>query len=267
MKKFLTALGAASGLALAGLLTAGPAMATATPVTVTSITGNTGLLPGGNTVTVTGTNLSDPADVTVAVPDPQPAAVYFGTRKAHIVSCVAPPAATCNVIVPPGVAPGTVDVRVTGTHANGTSAINAPGDNYTYTSAPGPITGYAGRCADDWLSRTNDFNKIDIYTCNGTNAQNWTVAPGVFTHAGGTISLTTLGGCMDVRLSGGANGTLINRYHCNSTGAQLWAAYAHQQLRNPESGKCLTDKGYATNGVQLILSTCKGNPNQRWLLP
>jgi beta-glucosidase len=159
---------------------------------------------------------------------------------------------------------GTGVVPVTVTDAGGASNATIM---YTYTNAPGAITGYAGRCVDDWLSRTVNFNKIDIYGCNGTNAQKWTIAAGVFTHAGGTISLTVLGGCMDVRLSGGANGTLVDRYHCNGTGAQLWSAYAHNQLRNPESGKCLTDVGYAINGRQLVLSTCKGNPNQRWILP
>jgi hypothetical protein len=269
MKKLILGAAAAFAVVTAGAVPSfmfgDAAMASVAP-SVVSITGDTGVLAGGNTVTVTGaSNLTDPANPIVAPATTQwPASIYFGTVRAHIVSCVPAPAATCNVIVPPGIRPGVVDVRVTD---DGITSPVVVGDNYTYTNVPGPIVGYGARCADDWLSRTTDFNKIDIYTCNGTSAQNWTVAPGVFTHAGGTISLTTLGGCMDVRLSGGANGTLINRYHCNGTGAQLWSAYVHSQLRNPESGKCLTDKGYAINGVQLILSTCKGNPNQRWLLP
>lgn len=262
MKKLITGVLAAAAFAVvtAGALPSfifgDAASATATPV-VTSLTPPSGSPAGGNTVVVTGSALTDPADT--ANP-PAHTTIHFGTVLAHIVSCAAAPAATCNVKAPAG----TGVVPVTVTDAGGVSNATI---SYTYATVPGPITGYAGRCADDWLSRTTDFNKIDIYTCNSTNAQKWTVAAGVFTHAGGTISLTTLGGCMDVRLSGGANGTLINRYHCNGTGAQEWSAYAHNQLRNPESGKCLTDVGYAINGVQLILSTCKGNPNQRWILP
>jgi hypothetical protein len=258
----LTRLAGVTALALAPLaaagigLTATAAMATATPV-VTTLTPPSGPPSGGNTVVVTGSALTDPADT--ANP-PAHTTVHFGTAAAHIVSCAAAPAATCDVKAPAG----TGVVPVTVTDAGGVSNATI---SYTYTLAPGPITGYAGRCADDRLSRVTDFNKIDIYTCNGTNAQKWTVAAGVLTHAGGTISLTVLGGCMDVRLSGGANGTLISRYHCNGTGAQLWSAYAHHQLRNPESGKCLTDVGFAINGRQLVLSTCKGNPNQRWILP
>jgi hypothetical protein len=260
MKKLILWAAAAAAVVTAvatpSIMIGDAASATATPV-VTTLTPATGSPAGGNTVVVTGSALTDPADT--ANP-PLHTTIHFGAVLAHIVSCAAAPAATCDVKAPAG----TGVVPVTVTDAGGVSNATI---SYTYASVPGAITGYAGRCIDDWLSRTVQFNKVDIYSCNGTSAQKWTAAAGVFTHAGGAISLTTLGGCMDVRLSGGANGTLIDRFSCNGTGAQLWSAYAHNQLRNPESGKCLTDVGYATNGAQLILSTCVGNPNQRWLLP
>jgi hypothetical protein len=256
------------GLAAFAVIAAGPSFifgdaasaATPKPI-VTSLTPATGTAAGGTTVVVTGSNLTDPANGV----DPLASAITFGGVTAHIVSCVAAPAATCTVTAPAGF--GIVDVRVAD-GADGTSAPT-PADRYTYAGAggPGPIVGYAGLCVDDWLSRTVNFNKIDDYTCNGTNAQKWLIDPAVATHAGGAISLAVLGGCMDVRLSGGANGTPIGRYTCNGTGAQLWSAYVHSQLRNPESGKCLTAVGYGTRGVQDVLSTCKGNPNQRFVLP
>jgi hypothetical protein len=269
MKKLI--LGAAAALAVVAAAAApsvvfnDAAMASAAP-SVVSITGDTGVLAGGNTVVVTGaSNLTDPANPIVAPATTQwPASIYFGTVRAHIVSCVPAPAATCNVIVPPGTRPGVVDVRVTD---DGITSPVVAGDNYTYTNVPGPIVGYAGRCADDWHSGTANFTKTDIYPCNGTNAQNWTVAAAVFTHAGGTVSLTTLGGCMDVYHSGGANGTKISRFQCNGTGAQLWRVGPHGELVNPESGKCLTDTGYATAGSQLVLGTCKHAANQKWALP
>ena len=43
------------------------------------------------------------------------------------------------------------------------------------TGATGAITGYQGLCLDDRSASTADFNPIQVYTCNGTNAQNWTV--------------------------------------------------------------------------------------------
>ena len=39
----------------------------------------------------------------------------------------------------------------------------------------GPITGYEGLCLDDRSASTANFNPIQVYTCNGTNAQQWTV--------------------------------------------------------------------------------------------
>jgi beta-glucosidase len=271
MKKLIIGAAAAFAVVTAGALPSFifvDAASASTAPSVTSVTPATGTSAGATPVTIAGTfaSLADAATTTTTV--------AFGGHAATSVHEVS--ATSITAVAPAGF--GTVQVRVTQTDTtpssaiDGTSALNAPGDNYTYTGAggPGPIVGYASRCVDDWLSRITAFNKIDIYSCNGTKAQQWLIATGVATHAGGTISLANLGGgthCMDVRLSGGANGTLINLYPCNGTGAQLWSAYAHNQLRNPESGKCLTDKGYATNGAQLILSTCKGNPNQRWLLP
>ena len=38
-----------------------------------------------------------------------------------------------------------------------------------------PITGYHGLCLDDRGASTADFNPIQVYTCNGTSAQQWTV--------------------------------------------------------------------------------------------
>ncbi|HEX4290502.1 MAG TPA: hypothetical protein VH021_16385, partial [Trebonia sp.] len=44
--------------------------------------------------------------------------------------------------------------------------------------ATGPITGYQGLCLDDRSASTADFNPIQVYTCNGTSAQTWTVGSG-----------------------------------------------------------------------------------------
>src|ERR1700745_295306 len=67
------------------------------------------------------------------------------------------------------------------------------------TGATGPITGYEGLCLDDRGASTADFNPIQVYTCNSTNAQQWTVASG--------NTLQVLGMCLDVNGAGTANGT------------------------------------------------------------
>ena len=126
-------------------------------------------------------------------------------------------------------------------------------------AATGPIVGYEGLCLDDRSASTADFNPIQVYTCNGTNAQNWTV------NSNGT--LTVLGDCLDVAGAGTANGTLVDLYPCNGTGAQSWTHESNGELVNPNSGKCLDDTGYGGSGTQVQIWSCGDTANQQWNLP
>jgi hypothetical protein len=128
------------------------------------------------------------------------------------------------------------------------------------TGPTGPITGYVGKCVDDQGANTANGTPIQIYDCNGTNAQNWTVA------SDGTLRV--LGKCMDVTGGGTANHTLVQLYDCNGTGAQQWKPQANGSLLNPQSGRCLDDLGFGTNnGNQLGIWDCNGYANQVWHLP
>ncbi len=126
----------------------------------------------------------------------------------------------------------------------------------------GPITsGIAGKCVDVSNSGTANGTAIQIYTCNGTNAQKWTVP--------GDGTLTAFGKCLDVNNSGTANGTKVQLYDCNGTGAQQWTYSASaKSLTNPQSGKCLDDPNSSTtDGTQLQIYTCNGSAAQQWTLP
>jgi chitinase len=127
------------------------------------------------------------------------------------------------------------------------------------TNATGQITGYEGLCLDDRSASTANFNPIQVYTCNGTNAQRWTVASG--------NTLQVLGKCLDVYAAGTANGTTVDLYDCNGTGAQVWVPQSNGSLLNPESGKCLDDTGWGGSGTQAQIWDCTGNANQKWNLP
>jgi hypothetical protein len=137
----------------------------------------------------------------------------------------------------------------------GVAAFQAPGSVPT-----GPVTsGIAGKCLDDYHSGAGNFNVIDIYSCNGTGAQIWSVEAN-------TIRNTANGRCMDVYHSGTANGSTVDLYQCNGTGAQVWTA-SSGELVNPESGKCLTGPASGVNGTQLVLEPCTGTAAQKWALP
>jgi hypothetical protein len=86
--------------------------------TVSSLNPNSGPTAGGNTVTITGTNLSNAS------------AVFFGVTPAISFSVLGP--TQISAVAPSGTA-GTVDVTVT--TPGGTSTTNA-GDQYTYVAAP-----------------------------------------------------------------------------------------------------------------------------------
>ncbi len=125
--------------------------------------------------------------------------------------------------------------------------------------ATGPITGYQGLCLDDRSASTANFNPIQVFTCNGTGAQQWTVASG--------NTLQVLGKCLNVDAAGTANGTTVDLYTCNGTGAQTWIPQSNGSLVNPNSGKCLDDTGFGGSGTQAQIWACTGGANQKWTLP
>jgi beta-glucanase (GH16 family) len=125
----------------------------------------------------------------------------------------------------------------------------------------GPITGYGGLCVDVRGASTANYTPVQVYTCNGTGAQQWTVV-----QAGSTLH--ALGKCLDIYAGGTANGTAVDLYDCNSTAAQVFIPQPGGSLYNPQSGKCLDDTNWATTpGVQLQIWDCTGNANQQWTLP
>ncbi|HEV2634999.1 MAG TPA: glycoside hydrolase family 3 C-terminal domain-containing protein [Actinocrinis sp.] len=127
-------------------------------------------------------------------------------------------------------------------------------------SATGAITGYDSLCVDVNAANNADGTKVDIYTCNGTNAQQWTVES--------NQTLQALGKCLDVTSAGTADGALVQLYTCNGSGAQNWVPQSNGSLQNPNSGKCLDDPGGSTTlGTQLEIWDCNGGANQNWKLP
>jgi chitinase len=139
------------------------------------------------------------------------------------------------------------------------SIFNEISGNSGGSTTTGPITGYQGLCLDDRSASTANYNPIQVYTCNGTAAQQWTVESG--------NTLQVLGKCLDVYAAGTTDGTTVDLYDCNGTGAQVWVPQSDGALLNPESGKCLDDTGYGGSGTQAQIWDCTGNSNQNWNLP
>ncbi|MDX3851881.1 ricin-type beta-trefoil lectin domain protein [Streptomyces sp. AK02-01A] len=128
------------------------------------------------------------------------------------------------------------------------------------TGKTGQITGLGGKCVDVASASSANGAAVQLYDCNGSGAQQWTVST--------DGSIRALGKCLDLTAAGTANGTKAQLYDCNGTGAQQWQKGAGNTLVNPVSGKCLdvTDKSTA-NGARLQIWTCAGGTNQQFVLP
>jgi hypothetical protein len=123
------------------------------------------------------------------------------------------------------------------------------------------ITGYGGMCVDVRGANSANFTPVQIYTCNGSSAQQWTVV-----QAGSTLH--ALGKCLDINGGGTADGTTVDLYDCNNTAAQVFIPQSNGSLYNPQSNKCLDDPNWSTTpGTQLQIWDCTGGTNQVWKLP
>ncbi|WP_374546095.1 ricin-type beta-trefoil lectin domain protein [Streptomyces sp. DH7] len=128
------------------------------------------------------------------------------------------------------------------------------------TSRTGEVKGVNGKCLDVDNSGTADGTKIQLWTCNNTAAQKWTVS--------GDGTVRALDKCLDIDNAGTADGTKVQLYGCNGSAAQTWQPQADGTLRNPQSGKCLDASGGAwDDGTPVHLWACHTGPNQKWALP
>jgi glucosylceramidase len=126
------------------------------------------------------------------------------------------------------------------------------------SSRVGPIVGYGGKCVDVAGAGSANGTAVQLYTCNGTSAQSWTVG------TDGTVR--ALGKCLDVAAASSTNGTKVQLYDCNATVAQQWAAGTDGTLR--ALGKCLDATGPSSaDGTRLQIWDCVGGANQKWTLP
>jgi hypothetical protein len=149
-----------------------------------------------------------------------------------------------------GLALGAIALAITGTTVVAMTTAAA--------AATGQITGYGGKCVDIAAASSANGTQVQLYTCNGTGAQQWTV--------GDDGTIRALGKCLDVNAASTANGTKIQIWDCNGSGAQQWSRQSDGTLRS--LGKCLDATGPSSaDGTKLQLWDCFASANQQWTLP
>jgi hypothetical protein len=152
-----------------------------------------------------------------------------------------------------------------GTGYDGPTGVGTPASAIPFTSTGTSRTGLirsgiAGKCVDNYLGGTANYNKIDIYSCNGSVPQLWTV------EADGTIRIQ--GKCLDNRGNVNANKNTVDLYDCIGSPAQQWRVRYPSALENPSTGKCLDDpNSTTTDTTQLDIYTCNQTAAQQWALP
>ncbi|ATE51961.1 TIM-barrel domain-containing protein [Actinosynnema pretiosum] len=153
-------------------------------------------------------------------------------------------------------------LRTTGELANRATGacLDATGNRLSACSGvawrfpPGALTGPGARCADVANADPASGAAVQLWECNGSDAQRW--------HAPADRTVRALGKCLDVRHGATADGTQVQLWDCNGTGSQLWETQADGALRNPASGRCLDGSDQA----QLRIRTCAGTAAQQFRL-
>ncbi|MEU5184165.1 ricin-type beta-trefoil lectin domain protein [Streptomyces longwoodensis] len=124
----------------------------------------------------------------------------------------------------------------------------------------GAFVGLAGKCLDVAGGAAANGTAVQLYDCNGSAAQRWTVQP--------DGSVQALGKCLDVVSASTADGAKVQLYDCNGTGAQRWSYNAATgDVVNTAANKCLDVTGNSSaNGARAQIWSCTGAANQKWAL-
>jgi hypothetical protein len=180
--------------------------------------------------------------------------------------------------LPPGLHFDTVDSVINGwptTQGNYLVAITVNGldggswydqviwsvDGTIHDGLTGPVRlKLDGKCLDDTGNSSANGTRIQIWTCNGGAAQNWTYF--------GDGTLRIQGKCLDVIGRSTAANAKLQLWACNGGTNQQWDIDTGAQLRGLASGYCLTDPASnTTNGTQLEITGCGGYSLREWALP
>ncbi len=158
---------------------------------------------------------------------------------------------------------GSYTVQVSGSDSAG--ATESLSFSWDVTAAPdqgpaGPVRfDVGGKCLNDIGNRSANGTRMDIWTCNGSAAQHWTVAQ--------DETLRIHGKCLSVAGSARVNGSKAMLSTCRGYASQDWTVGSNAELVNGAAGKCLVGSGRGTNGAKVWIGTCKHTANRSWTLP
>ncbi|MEV8529610.1 ricin-type beta-trefoil lectin domain protein [Streptomyces sp. NPDC052000] len=140
----------------------------------------------------------------------------------------------------------------------------APGGAGWVGDAPAVVEVHAakGKCLDVEGGRRDNGTPVQLYTCNGTAAQQWILYSD---DTGPHLQSRDSYKCLDAAGGKTDDGTKVQIYQCNGTSAQTWDynLRATTPLKNVGAGKCL-DLHTFDNGYDTWLWPCNGTPAQQF---
>jgi hypothetical protein len=119
----------------------------------------------------------------------------------------------------------------------------------------GRIAASANLCLDVDGGAATATNDVQVFDCNGTDAQRWTLAPD------GTLQ--AVGRCAQV-----TGGSTVHIIGCDGGDQAQWRVGEDDSLVNLATNQCLTDPADGNrSGADVTVEACTGTANQEWDLP
>jgi beta-glucanase (GH16 family) len=160
----------------------------------------------------------------------------------------------------------------------GTTGSTTGGTTGSTTGSLSGIHSLTPQCAtgsrlDDNNFGTANGNKIQIWSANGSTAQQWNLSTSGVSPTGNYNLAINLGPyCLNA--GGTTSGSVANLWGCNGSSAQSWNVTpdsqpaGYYQLKPANNGTlCLDVNGAGTaDGTQVLVYTCNSTNAQQWLI-
>lgn len=118
-------------------------------------------------------------------------------------------------------------------------------------------------CIDASLDKAQEGRGVYIYKCHGRDNQRWTFTDG----ANGDSAIVGLEGrCLDIRGRSVKDNTPAQLWRCHYGANQQFQVTPKGQIRELQSGKCLTIDNRPGNRKPVFIDECDGNKAQLWVL-
>ncbi|WIM99064.1 RICIN domain-containing protein [Actinoplanes oblitus] len=122
------------------------------------------------------------------------------------------------------------------------------------TAGTGALVSGNGLCLDVPNAIPSDDNSMQVFDCNGSIAQVWTLADD------GTLRV--MGRCALL-----VGDDTVHLADCDRRTPSLWRTTGAHEVINMASNECLTDpSGGARPGTRVVVVRCTGESHQRWSL-